>query len=47
MLASIRDVLLILALLPFAALAAVLAGVWLHARLALLWRWIVSGWGRR
>jgi hypothetical protein len=47
MLATIRDVLLILALLPLAGVAIFFAGAWLYFRGVALWRWIVSGWGRR
>jgi hypothetical protein len=47
MLATIRDVLLIVLLAPFAAYIALLGAVWLHHRLGRLWRWIVNGWGLR
>lgn len=47
MLAAIRDLLLILALLPLACVAVFFAGAWLYFRCAALWRWIVGGWGRR
>jgi hypothetical protein len=47
MLATIRDVLLIVILAPLAGGVALLAAVWMYQRLTGLWRWIVNGWGSR
>jgi hypothetical protein len=47
MLATIRDALLVIVLAPFAGFVLLAAGALAARSCGGLWRWVLTGWGRR